>query len=41
VRPDNGWFSAVLAAGPAEGRPLDVFIAGDDTNFFLGVSILS
>jgi predicted dinucleotide-binding enzyme len=30
VRPDNGWFSAVLAAGPAEGRLLDVFIAGDD-----------
>jgi predicted dinucleotide-binding enzyme len=26
----NTLFSNVLAAGPAEGRPLDVFIAGDD-----------
>ena len=26
----NTLFSDVLAAGPAEGRPLDVFIAGDD-----------
>ncbi|MEV6506699.1 NAD(P)-binding domain-containing protein [Streptomyces sp. NPDC051642] len=31
VKAFNTLFSDVLAAGPAEGRPLDVFIAGDDT----------
>src|ERR1700693_6230751 len=30
VRAFNTQFSHVLAAGPAEGHPLDVFIAGDD-----------
>ena len=30
VKAFNTQFSHVLAAGPAEGRPLDVFIAGDD-----------
>jgi predicted dinucleotide-binding enzyme len=30
VKAFNALFSHVLAAGPAEGRPLDVFIAGDD-----------
>ncbi|MEC3994093.1 NAD(P)-binding domain-containing protein [Actinacidiphila sp. DG2A-62] len=30
VKAFNTLFSHVLAAGPAEGRPLDVFIAGDD-----------
>ena len=30
VKAFNTLFSDVLAAGPAEGRPLDVFIAGDD-----------
>jgi 8-hydroxy-5-deazaflavin:NADPH oxidoreductase len=30
VKAFNTLFSNVLAAGPAEGRPLDVFIAGDD-----------
>ncbi|MEV6791500.1 NAD(P)-binding domain-containing protein [Streptomyces sp. NPDC051320] len=30
VKAFNTVFSHVLAAGPAEGRPLDVFIAGDD-----------
>ncbi|WP_033279080.1 NADPH-dependent F420 reductase [Streptomyces sp. NRRL F-525] len=31
VKAFNTLFSHVLAAGPAEGRPLDVFVAGDDT----------
>ncbi|MFE9062940.1 NADPH-dependent F420 reductase [Streptomyces violaceusniger] len=30
VKAFNTLYSNVLAAGPAEGRPLDVFIAGDD-----------
>ncbi len=30
VKAFNTLFSNVLLAGPAEGRPLDVFIAGDD-----------
>jgi 8-hydroxy-5-deazaflavin:NADPH oxidoreductase len=30
VKAFNTLFSNVLAAGPAEGRPVDVFIAGDD-----------
>jgi predicted dinucleotide-binding enzyme len=30
VKAFNTLFSHVLAAGPSEGRPLDVFIAGDD-----------
>ncbi|WP_043680843.1 NADPH-dependent F420 reductase [Streptomyces xylophagus] len=30
VKAFNTLFSHILAAGPAEGRPLDVFIAGDD-----------
>jgi hypothetical protein len=30
VKAFNTLFSDVLAAGPADGRPLDVFIAGDD-----------
>jgi predicted dinucleotide-binding enzyme len=30
VKAFNTLFSNVLAVGPAEGRPLDVFIAGDD-----------
>jgi predicted dinucleotide-binding enzyme len=30
VKAFNTLFSHVLAAGPVEGRPLDVFIAGDD-----------
>jgi 8-hydroxy-5-deazaflavin:NADPH oxidoreductase len=30
VKAFNTLFSHVLAAGPADGRPLDVFIAGDD-----------
>ncbi|MET8982202.1 NAD(P)-binding domain-containing protein [Streptomyces sp. NPDC004539] len=30
VKAFNTLFSQVLAAGPVEGRPLDVFIAGDD-----------
>jgi 8-hydroxy-5-deazaflavin:NADPH oxidoreductase len=30
VKAFNTLFSNVLAGGPAEGRPLDVFIAGDD-----------
>jgi 8-hydroxy-5-deazaflavin:NADPH oxidoreductase len=30
VKAFNTLFSHVLAAGPAEGRPLDVFIGGDD-----------
>ena len=31
VKAFNTKFSHVLAAGPTEGHPLDVFIAGDDT----------
>ena len=31
VKAFNTLFSHVLAAGPIEGHPLDVFIAGDDT----------
>jgi 8-hydroxy-5-deazaflavin:NADPH oxidoreductase len=31
VKAFNTLFAGVLAAGSAEGRPLDVFIAGDDT----------
>ncbi|WP_406099710.1 NADPH-dependent F420 reductase [Streptomyces sp. NBC_01013] len=31
VKAFNTLFSHVLAAGPAEGHPMDVFIAGDDT----------
>lgn len=31
VKAFNTLFSHVLAAGPVDGRPLDVFIAGDDT----------
>src|SRR5258705_1655132 len=30
VKAFNTLYSNVLAAGPADGRPLDVFIAGDD-----------
>jgi hypothetical protein len=30
VKAFNTLFSHILAAGPVEGRPLDVFIAGDD-----------
>lgn len=30
VKAFNTLFSHVLAAGPADGRPMDVFIAGDD-----------
>ncbi|WP_319452208.1 MULTISPECIES: dinucleotide-binding-like protein [unclassified Mycobacterium] len=30
VKAFNTLFAGVLAAGSAEGRPLDVFIAGDD-----------
>ena len=32
VKAFNTQFSHVLAAGPAEGYPLDVFIAGDDAH---------
>jgi 8-hydroxy-5-deazaflavin:NADPH oxidoreductase len=32
VKAFNTQFSHVLAAGPAEGHPLDVFLAGDDPN---------
>jgi 8-hydroxy-5-deazaflavin:NADPH oxidoreductase len=32
VKAFNTQFSHVLAAGPAEGHPLDVFIAGDDAH---------
>jgi 8-hydroxy-5-deazaflavin:NADPH oxidoreductase len=32
VKAFNTLFSHVLAAGPVEGRPLDVFIAGDDAH---------
>jgi predicted dinucleotide-binding enzyme len=38
VKAFNTLFSNVLAAGSAEGRPLDVFIAGDDTQAKAGVS---
>jgi len=39
VKAFNTLFSHVLAAGPAEGRPLDVFIAGDDAAAKAGVSV--
>jgi predicted dinucleotide-binding enzyme len=38
VKAFNTLFSNVLAAGSAEGRPLDVFIAGDDAQAKEGVS---
>ncbi|SEG67914.1 reduced coenzyme F420:NADP oxidoreductase [Actinacidiphila yanglinensis] len=38
VKAFNTLFSHVLAAGPAEGRPLDVFIAGDDAQAKANVS---
>jgi predicted dinucleotide-binding enzyme len=38
VKAFNTQFSHVLAAGPAEGHPLDVFIAGDDAQAKAGVS---
>ena len=38
VKAFNTLPSDVLAAGPAEGRPLDVFIAGDDAEAKEGVS---
>jgi 8-hydroxy-5-deazaflavin:NADPH oxidoreductase len=38
VKAFNTQFSHVLAAGPAEGHPLDVFIAGDDAQAKLRVS---
>jgi predicted dinucleotide-binding enzyme len=38
VKAFNTLFSNVLAAGTADGRPLDVFIAGDDTRAKAGVS---
>ena len=38
VKAFNTLFSHVLAAGPAEGRPLDVFIAGDDAQAKASVS---
>jgi 8-hydroxy-5-deazaflavin:NADPH oxidoreductase len=39
VKAFNTLFANVLAAGPAEGRPLDVFIAGDDTQAKAEVSV--
>ena len=39
VKAFNTLFSNVLAAGPAEGRPLDVFIAGDDAQAKAQVSV--
>jgi predicted dinucleotide-binding enzyme len=38
VKAFNTLFSHVLAAGPAEGHPLDVFIAGDDARAKASVS---
>jgi predicted dinucleotide-binding enzyme len=38
VKAFNTQFSHVLAAGPTEGHPLDVFIAGDDAQAKAGVS---
>jgi predicted dinucleotide-binding enzyme len=38
VKAFNTLFSGVLAAGSAEGRPLDVFIAGDDAQAKASVS---
>lgn len=38
VKAFNTIFGAVLAAGPAESRPLDVFIAGDDVQAKASVS---
>jgi len=38
VKAFNTLFSNVLAAGSAEGRPLDVFIAGDDAEAKVSVS---
>lgn len=38
VKAFNTLFSGVLAAGSIEGRPLDVFIAGDDTQAKADVS---
>src|ERR1700722_5510328 len=40
VKAFNTLFSNVLAAGPTEGRPLDVFIAGDDAQAKAQVSTL-
>ncbi|MEU0845728.1 NAD(P)-binding domain-containing protein [Streptomyces sp. NPDC005962] len=39
VKAFNTVFSHVLAAGPAEDRPLDVFIAGDDAQAKARVSV--
>ena len=39
VKAFNTLFANVLAAGPAEGRPLDVFIAGDDAQAKAQVSV--
>ena len=39
VKAFNTLFANVLAAGPAEGRPLDVFIAGDDAQAKARVSV--
>ena len=38
VKAFNTQFSHVLAAGPVEGRPLDVFLAGDDAQTKASVS---
>jgi 8-hydroxy-5-deazaflavin:NADPH oxidoreductase len=39
VKAFNTLFANVLAAGPSEGRPLDVFIAGDDAQAKAQVSL--
>jgi 8-hydroxy-5-deazaflavin:NADPH oxidoreductase len=39
VKAFNTLFANVLAAGPSEGRPLDVFIAGDDAQAKAQVSV--
>ncbi len=39
VKAFNTLFANVLATGPAEGRPLDVFIAGDDAQAKAQVSV--